>query len=86
MILTETTILCAIGGALGIAFSFVFSRISESVIRSFIPFTPDGSLIAVGWGIAGVACVAIFVTGILGGMYPAWQASRIRPLDSIRSE
>jgi putative ABC transport system permease protein len=86
MILTETTLLCGIGGVLGIACSFLFSGLAENIVRSFLPFAPEGSLIAVDGSIAFLTFIAIFLVGILGGMYPAWQASRIRPLDSMRSE
>jgi len=28
----------------------------------------------------------IVVVGLVSGIYPAWKAGRVRPLDSIRSE
>ena len=86
MILIETTILCSIGGTLGIAFSYMFSGLSETAIRYFLPFAPSGNIIAIDANIAVLAFVSITLIGIIGGIYPAWQASGIRPLDSIRSE
>ena len=86
MILIETTILCSVGGIFGIAFSYMFSGLSEMAIRYFIPFAPKGSIIAIDVNIASLAFVSITLIGIAGGLYPAWRASSVRPLDSIRSE
>jgi putative ABC transport system permease protein len=86
MILTETTILCSVGGVLGIVFSWLFSGLSETAIRYFLPFAPGGNLIAIDANIAVLAFVSITLIGLVGGIYPAWRASGVRPLDSIRSE
>jgi putative ABC transport system permease protein len=86
MILIETTLLCSIGGILGIALSFGFSGVSAMAIRYFLPFVPDGSLIAIDWKTVVFAFVSITLIGIIGGVYPAGRAASVRPLDSIRSE
>jgi putative ABC transport system permease protein len=86
MILIETTLLCSIGGILGILFSFMFSGISEMAIRYFLPFAPQGSLIAIDTRTVIFSFIAITAIGIIGGVYPSLRAANIRPLDSIRSE
>jgi putative ABC transport system permease protein len=86
IILVETTILCSIGGLVGIAFSYLFSSASEAAIRYFLPFAPQGALIVIDAGTALFSFAAITIIGIVGGVYPAWRASSVRPLDSIRSE
>jgi ABC-type antimicrobial peptide transport system permease subunit len=86
MILIETTILCSVGGVLGIALSYLFSGLSETAIRYFLPFAPGGSIIAIDANIAILAFVSITLIGCVGGIYPAWRAAGVRPLDSIRSE
>jgi len=86
MVLIETTILCAVGGILGVALSLMFSGLSEMAIRYFLPFAPGGNIIAINAGISAFAFAAIALTGVIGGIYPAWRASSVRPLDSIRSE
>ena len=86
MILIETTILCSIGGIFGIVLSYMFSGLSETAIRYFLPFAPGGSIIEIDANIAVLAFVSITLIGCVGGIYPAWRASIVRPLDSIRSE
>jgi putative ABC transport system permease protein len=86
MILIETTLLCSIGGILGITLSFGFSGVSATAIRYFLPFVPSGSLIAIDWKTVVFAFVSITLIGIIGGVYPAGRAASVRPLDSIRSE
>ena len=86
MILIETTLLCSIGGILGIGLSLLFSGISEMAVRHFLPFAPQGNLISVDWQTAFFSFWAIALAGIAGGVYPSIKASIIRPLDSIRSE
>jgi putative ABC transport system permease protein len=86
MILIETTLLCFLGGILGIAFSYLFSGISEMAIRYFLPFAPNGSLIDIDWKTVVFALVSITLIGVIGGVYPSLRAATIRPLDSIRSE
>jgi len=86
MVLIETTILCSVGGVLGIVLSWLFSGMSEAAIRYFLPFAPYDDIIAIDANIAVLAFVSITLIGIVGGIYPAWRASSVRPLDSIRSE
>jgi putative ABC transport system permease protein len=86
MVWLETTILCSVGGIIGIIFSFVFASLAEMAIRYFLPFAPSGSLVDISINITIFSFVAITLTGIVGGLYPAWKASRFRPLDAIRSE
>jgi putative ABC transport system permease protein len=86
LIWVETIILCLLGGALGIAFSLGLSKVTEVLIRRLLPYTPTGSLVAVNSDIALVTMAAILGIGIVSGLYPAWRAARVRPLESIRSE
>jgi ABC-type antimicrobial peptide transport system permease subunit len=86
MILIETTLLCSIGGILGIAFSHIFSGLSEIAIRYFLPFVPSGNLIVIDIKTVIFSFLSIALVGIIGGIYPALRAATIRPLDSIRSE
>jgi putative ABC transport system permease protein len=86
MIWTETVILCLLGGGVGIGFSLALSKAMDILIRRLLPYTPTGSLVAVSSGLTFLTLAVILGIGLLSGIYPAWRASRVRPLESIRSE
>ena len=86
MIWVETIILCTLGGALGIGLGLVLSRVTDYLIRRLLPYTPTGSLIRIDGGLTLLTVGAVIVIGLLSGLYPAWRASRVRPLESIRAE
>ncbi len=76
--LGESGMICVVGAPLGIALGWFLNRVVE--IR-YAPLKPiiasDIVLIAVGVAIA---------TGIVSGLYPAWRASRLNPVDALRYE
>lgn len=86
LIWLETAILCGLGGALGIALAFATARLAEAAVRYFLPFAPNGALIALDWRITLSAFGLIVIGGLLSGIYPAWRAARVRPLEAIRIE
>ncbi|MGD0783749.1 MAG: FtsX-like permease family protein, partial [Candidatus Aminicenantales bacterium] len=83
---TETVILCFLGAAAGIGFSFALSKITDLLIRKLLPYTPTGSLVIVNGSLALTTLGIVLVIGLLSGIYPSWKAARVRPLESIRSE
>jgi putative ABC transport system permease protein len=86
MIWTETVILCLLGGAIGIGISFAMAKITDLLIRRLLPYTPTGSLIAINSRLGLVTLGVVLAIGLVSGIYPAWRAARVRPLESIRSE
>jgi putative ABC transport system permease protein len=86
MIWTETVILCVLGGALGIGISFGLAKLTDVLIRSLLPYTPTGSLVAINGRLAILTLAVVLAIGLLSGIYPSWRAARVRPLESIRSE
>jgi putative ABC transport system permease protein len=86
LIWTETMILCIAGGILGIAFALILARVTDILIRTVLPYAPGGGLVLIDLRLALITLGAIMCIGLLSGIYPAWRAGRIRPLEAIRGE
>jgi putative ABC transport system permease protein len=86
LVWAETLILCSSGGVAGIALAFGFARLSDILVRRILPYAPGGKLVDIDMKLALLTLAVIVVVGLLSGIYPAWKAGRVRPLDSIRSE
>lgn len=86
LIWMETLILCATGGVIGIILALILSRVTDIVIRSVLPYAPGGGLVAIDLKLILITLAGIICIGLVSGVYPAWRAGRIRPLEAIRGE
>jgi putative ABC transport system permease protein len=86
LVWTETLILCSLGGVAGIGFALLFARVTDMLARRILPYAPSGGLVAIDLRLSLLTLAIIVFVGLLSGLYPAWQAGRIRPLESIRGE
>ena len=86
LIWIETLILCMVGGVLGIVLALILARVTDMVIRSILPYAPGGGLVLIDLKLILITLAAIIGIGLLSGIYPAWKAGRIRPLEAIRGD
>jgi putative ABC transport system permease protein len=86
LIWTETLILCLTGGVLGIFLALILARVTDVVIRYVLPYAPGGGLVLIDWKLILFTLAGILGIGLLSGIYPAWKAGKIRPLEAIRGE
>lgn len=74
--LLEAMILCLMGGAIGLLFVFIGTKISSSLL-DFPIFISTPMLI--------VSIIVCLVVGILAGIFPASRAAKLDPVVAIRS-
>lgn len=86
LIWIEALLLCSAGGILGIVLALVLSRVTDVAIRTVLPYAPSGGLVHIDLKLILMTLAAIICIGLIGGIYPAWKAGRIRPLEAIRGE
>jgi len=86
MIWTETVVLCLLGGALGLAMAYGLARVTDLLIRRLLPYAPTGSLVLIDGRLMLTTFAVVLGIGLVSGIYPAWRAARVRPLESIRGE
>jgi putative ABC transport system permease protein len=79
--LLEALIVTIIGGALGVLAAYGATMIAE---RFDIGGSDTNYAITAQWVMLGLAVSA--VTGIIAGVYPAWRASRLDPIEALRHE
>ncbi len=75
--ITEAVVLCEIGGIIGILLGILGGNIT-ALIFSFPPVFP------LDWALIGFAITT--VVGVVFGVYPAWKAANLDPIDSLRYE
>ena len=86
LIWIETLILCTTGGVLGVILALILARVTDIVIRSVLPYAPGGGLVLIDLELVLITLAGIMCIGLLSGIYPAWKAGKIRPLEAIRGE
>lgn len=75
--LTEAVVLSMLGAALGVGAGFIASEWVSRASEFKAVVVPGAVLLAVGFGIA---------VGLIFGIYPAWRASRLDPIQALRRE
>jgi len=84
LIWLETLTICVLGAISGGALALAGSRLTESAIKALIDIGIQGSIVTISWEVLAGAFVGAMVVGFFAGLYPAWRASSMLPIDAIR--
>ncbi|MBC7922841.1 MAG: ABC transporter permease [Ferruginibacter sp.] len=77
--LIEALVVCQLGGITGVVLGIVVGNLLSSVIS-------DRGGFVVPWLWMGLGLTVCVVVGLLSGYYPAWKASKLDPIESLRFE
>lgn len=76
--LIEASVISLLGGAFGVLVGLAMTNLLEKVTQILVTYTPPEAII---WSLT----MAI-MTGILSGLYPAYKAARLDPVEALRYE
>jgi len=82
--LIESVVLSCFGGVIGLAMGISASVGITTLINSISPGADWPVVVSIPAGV--IAMVFAAVVGLVFGLYPAWQASRLDPIDALRYE
>lgn len=82
----ETFIVCVTGGFLGSFLAVAGSSGIEKFIKKLMPYAPGGQLISADLLVIIVSVLFAVIMGILAGIYPAYRAANLMPIEAIRTE
>ncbi len=84
LIWLETLAICLLGAAVGCVLAFVGSQLVELAIKSLINLGVTGSIVYITGEVLAWAMAGAVALGFFAGLYPAWRASSMRPIEAIR--
>ncbi len=84
IIMKEGLLLSLGGGLAGILVSVAGNDLIEVFVRRVMPYVPAGNMSGLDAGIAVASLGFALIVGVLSGLYPAWKASKIHPIEAIK--
>jgi putative ABC transport system permease protein len=79
----ETVMICLAGGLAGSAAAVVGSGLVERAIKAVADVGVSGSVVHITPAVVAYAMAGAVILGFFGGLYPAWRASSMRPVEAI---
>jgi predicted permease len=76
-LLTESVLLAALGGAVGVLFAFWGKEALAAMGSTRGSFLPPGDDYSLNWRVLGFTIAVSLLTGILFGLAPAWRATKL---------
>ena len=86
LITTEALLLTGVGSLAGVALALGAGSVIEAVVKRWVPLAPAGALLAPTLGTILPSLALGVGVGVLGGLYPAWRASRLHPAQALKAE
>jgi putative ABC transport system permease protein len=83
LIWLETVMVCFAGAVAGSILAVLGSGLVERAIKALADLGVSGSIVSITPAVLGYAVVGAVVLGFFGGLYPAWRASSMRPVEAI---
>jgi len=81
LIIQESVVITVISGIVGVAFGVLTLKLIGSSLEQYFIKSPD-----VGWGLITVAFFCLVFAGVIAGFVPAYRASKIKPIEALRTE
>ncbi|HET6671415.1 MAG TPA: ABC transporter permease [Pyrinomonadaceae bacterium] len=75
--LAESTMLSLLGGAIGITIAYLLAKLVATVTP--VPTSLPLLAVTIAWLVSGTV-------GLISGVYPAWRAARLDPIEALRAE
>ena len=85
LIWMETLIVCTLGGIFGSMIAFFGGNMVELLVRNVMPYAPGGKLLLITPELLLFSFLGVIIVGIISGLYPAFKAASMRPIEVIRS-
>jgi putative ABC transport system permease protein len=77
--LIEAIVVCQLGGVAGVFLGILIGNLLSSLISG-------GGSTVIPWAWMGMGLLVCVIVGLFSGYYPAWKASRLDPIESLRFE
>jgi len=84
LIWLETLAVCALGAIVGCIIAVLAVRAVERGITALLDIGIRGSVVSITPSVLGAAIAGTIVVGFFAGLYPAWRAASMRPVEAIR--
>ncbi|MCD6326145.1 ABC transporter permease [bacterium] len=85
LIWMETILVCTLGGIAGNIGALLGGSIVERVVKGLLPYAPEGQIVLITPTALLTSLIGAIILGLVAGIYPAYRASSMRPIEAIRS-